>query len=69
VALLAKVSLSAVSRIAHGNQKVAPSVQASVLAAARDLGVNLAPGVGSRTITFILGNRDTVNEFQSKVLL
>jgi len=69
VARLAKVSLSAVSRIAQGNQKVAPSVQASVLAAARDLGVNLAPGAGNRTITFILGNRDTVNEFQSKVLL
>ena len=69
VARLAKVSLSAVSRIAQGNQKVAPSVQASVLAAARDLGVNLAPGADNRTITFILGNRDTVNEFQSKVLL
>src|SRR5438270_8711466 len=69
VARLAKVSLSTVSRVAQGNSKLAPSVQASVLAAARDLGVNLASSVKNRTITFILGNRDTVNEFQSKVLL
>jgi DNA-binding LacI/PurR family transcriptional regulator len=66
---LAKVSLSAVSRVAQGNAKVAPSVQASVHAAARNLGVNLASGTKNRTITFVLGNRDTVNEFQSKVLL
>jgi len=69
VARLAKVSLSTVSRVAQGNSKLAPSVQASVLAAARDLGVNLASDAKHRTITFILGNRDTVNEFQSKVLL
>jgi len=67
VARLAKVSLNTVSRIAQGNAKLAPAVQASVLAAARDLGVKLASK--NRTITFILGNRDTVNEFQSKVLL
>src|SRR5215472_13704981 len=69
VARLAKVSLSAVSRVAQGNSKVPPSVQASVLAAARNLGVNLTSGTKHRTITFVLGNRDTVNEFQSKVLL
>jgi len=69
VARLAKVSLSTVSRVAQGNSKIAPSVQASVLAAARDLGISLASDARNRTITFILGNRDTVNEFQSKVLL
>jgi DNA-binding LacI/PurR family transcriptional regulator len=69
VARLAKVSLSTVSRVAQGNSKLAPSVQASVLAAAQDLGVNLRFGANGRTIAFILGNRDTVNEFQSKVLL
>src|SRR5215469_14464647 len=41
VARLAKVSISAVSRVAQGKSKVAPSVQASVLAAAQNLGVNL----------------------------
>ena len=69
VARLAKVSLNTVSRVAQGNSKLAPSVQASVLAVARDLGVNLASGAANRTIMFILGNRETVNEFQSKVLL
>ncbi len=69
VARLAKVSLSTVSRVAQGNSKLARSVQASVLAAAQDLGVNLTSGAKGRTIAFILGNRDTVNEFQSKVLL
>lgn len=69
VARLAKVSLKTVSRVAQGNSKLAPSVQASVLAVARDLGVNLASHAKIPTITFILGNRDTVNEFQSKVLL
>jgi len=69
VARLAKVSVDAVSRVAKGSPQVAPAVQASVLAAARKLGVDLAGGRKNRTITFMLGNRDTVNEFQSKVLL
>jgi LacI family transcriptional regulator len=69
VARLAKVSVPVVSRIANGSAKVAPSVEATVLAAARKLGVPLTAGKRNRTITFILGNRDTVNEFQSKVLL
>ncbi len=69
VARLAKVSTTVVSRVANGSAKVAPSVQSSVLAAARKLGVTLTAGKRNRTITFILGNRDTVNEFQSKVLL
>ena len=68
VARLAKVSLAAVSSIATGGSKAAPSVQASVRAAARKLGVNLSTRK-NRTITFVLGNRDTVNEFQSKILL
>src|SRR6266496_261960 len=69
VARRAKVNLSTVSRVAQGSQKGAPSVQASALAAASDLGANLTSGGTSRTITFVLGNRDTINEFQSKVLL
>src|SRR4029077_13155144 len=63
------VSVDAVSRVAAGSAQVAPSVQAAVLTAARKLGVDLAAGTRNRTITFMLGNRDTVNEFQSKVLL
>src|ERR1035437_5157898 len=44
VARLAKVSLTTVSRIASGSSQVAPSIEASDLAAARKLGVNLAAG-------------------------
>jgi DNA-binding LacI/PurR family transcriptional regulator len=69
IARLAKVSVSVVARIAHGDPKIAPSVESTVLAAARKLGINLAASAKNRTIAFILGNRDFVNEFQSKVLL
>lgn len=67
ISRLAKAGPTAVSRMAQS--KVARSEQGSLLAAARDLSVNVTPDARSRTITFILGNRDTVNEFQSKVLL
>jgi len=69
VAALAKVSVSTVSRIATGNHRIAPSVRSSVLAAARKLGISLAASARSRTLAFVLGNRDTVNEFQSKILV
>jgi LacI family transcriptional regulator, galactose operon repressor len=69
VARLAKVSLSTVLRVANGNPRVAPSVRSAVAAAARKLGSTLEAGRRNRTITFVLGNRDTVNEFQSKILL
>jgi len=69
IARVAKASLTAVSRLAQGNHKVARPEPGSLLAAARDLGVNLTSAASTRTITFILGNRDTVNEFQSKILL
>lgn len=69
VARLAKVSVSTVVRVANGNVRVAPAVRSAVAAAARKAGVSLEAGRRNRTITFVLGNRDTVNEFQSKILL
>ena len=66
---LAQAIPGAASRMTDGNHKVARSQQNSVLAAARESSVNLSPVGKTRTITFMLGNRDTVNEFQSKVLL
>src|SRR6185369_17823612 len=68
-AALAKVSVSTVSRIANGNYRIAPSVRSSVLGAARKLGISLTANGRPRTIAFMLGNRDTVNEFQSKILI
>jgi len=69
IARLAKVSPSTVLRVANGNPRVAPSVRSVVAAAARKLGTTLEAGRRNRTITFVLGNRDTVNEFQAKILL
>jgi DNA-binding LacI/PurR family transcriptional regulator len=69
VAALANVSVSTVSRVANGNHRIAASVRASVLDAARKLGVSLATSGRSRSLAFVLGNRETVNEFQSKILV
>jgi LacI family transcriptional regulator len=69
IARRAKLNLnSAVSRVAQGSQKTAQPVHASI-AAGNGLDVNITTEARSRTITFVLGNRDTINEFQSKVLL
>jgi LacI family transcriptional regulator len=69
VAKHAKVSPATVSRVANGNPQVDGQIQASVYEAAKALGVDLTLNRKNRTIAFVLGNRDTVNEFQSKVLL
>jgi LacI family transcriptional regulator len=69
VARQAKVSLAIVSQVANGSSEVSPSVQSIVVAAAQELGLNLTAGRKNRTMTFILGNRDVINEFQSKIML
>ena len=69
VARLAKVSPAEVWRVANADSRADASAKAAILSAAGKLGVTLAPSKKNRTITFILGNRDTINEFQSKVLL
>ena len=69
VARLAKVSSATVSRVASGNPQVDPEIQAAVYAAAKKLGMDLTSTRKNRTIAFVLGNRDTVNEFQSRILL
>jgi DNA-binding LacI/PurR family transcriptional regulator len=69
VARHAKVSPATVSRVANGNPQVDPAIQAVVYATAKQLGVDLTHNRKNRTIAFVLGNRDIVNEFQSNVLL
>src|SRR5206468_4797949 len=69
VARAAKVSTATVSRVANGNSQVEAEIQTRVLAAARRLGIDLTSTRKSRSIAFILGNRDTLNEFQSQVLM
>jgi len=69
VAKTAKVSTATVSRVANGNSQVEISIQARVLAAARQLGIDLTSSRKNRNIAFVLGNRDVLNEFQSQVLM
>ena len=69
VARHAKVSPATVSRVANGNPQVDPEIASKVYETAKQLGVDLTLNRKNRTIAFVLGNRDTVNEFQSKVLL
>ena len=69
VARVAKVSTATVSRVANGNPQVGAKMQARVLAAARQLGIDLTSTPKNRGIAFLLGNRDILNEFQSQVLM
>src|SRR4051794_22307833 len=69
VARAAKVSTATVSRVANGNSKVEPGIQTRVLTAARRLGIDLTSSRKNCSIAFVLGNRDTLNEFQSQVLM
>jgi LacI family transcriptional regulator len=69
VARIANVSTATVSRVANGNHQVDAKLQTRVLAAARQLGLDLTSSRKNRNIAFILGNRNVLNEFQSQVLL
>jgi LacI family transcriptional regulator len=69
VARAAKVSTATVSRVANGNPQVELEIQTRVLATARRLGIDLTSTRKNRSIAFVLGNRDTLNEFQSQVLM
>lgn len=69
IAKLANVSSATVSRVANGNPQVDEQIQARVYAAARELGIDLTSTRKNRVIAFVLGNRDSLNEFQSRILL
>ena len=69
IAKLANVSSATVSRVANGNPQVDEEIQARVFAAARELGIDLTSTRKNRVIAFVLGNRDSLNEFQSRILL
>jgi DNA-binding LacI/PurR family transcriptional regulator len=69
IAKLASVSAATVSRVANGNPQVDPEIQARVYAAAKQLGIDLTASRRNRVIALVLGNRDHLNEFQSRILL
>src|SRR5262249_47598290 len=69
LARAAKVSPPTVSCVVNGNPQQDAEIQAAVHAAGKKLGMDLTLNRKNRTIALVLGNRDTVNEFQSKILL
>ncbi len=71
VAKLAKVSPATVSRVAGGNTTVAPALREKILRAAKQVGVDLSEKLNerSRTIAFLLANRDILNNFHARVLV
>ncbi|MGH9326393.1 MAG: LacI family DNA-binding transcriptional regulator [Terriglobia bacterium] len=69
VAEAANVSVSTVSRVIHRNPDVSPELRDRANEAARRLGVNLHERNRAKTIAFLLGNRDRLHPFHSRVLV
>lgn len=71
VAQLAKVSPATVSRVAAGNSAVDPAIRERVLRAAEKLGIDVEERRKDKTriIAFLLGNREVLHSFQSRLLL
>jgi LacI family transcriptional regulator len=71
VAQLAQVSPATVSRVAAGNTAVDPKIRDRVLHAAEKLGIDFQERRKdkARIIGFLLGNRDSLHDFQSRLLL
>lgn len=71
VAKLAKVSPATVSRVARGNATVAPALREKILKAAQQVGIDLSEKLNerSRTIAFLLANRDILNSFHARILV
>lgn len=70
VAKAAKVSPATVSRIAAGNAAVNSEVRERVLKTAMEMGIDLQERRNSknRTVAFLLGNREVLHSFQSRIL-
>jgi DNA-binding LacI/PurR family transcriptional regulator len=70
VAKAAKVSPATVSRVAAGSPAVGVEIREHVLKTAMELGVDLQVRRNdkNRTIAFLLGNREVLHTFQSRIL-
>ncbi len=71
LAQLAQVSPATVSRVAAGNTSVDPAIRERVLRTAEKLGIDFEDRRKdkARIIGFLLGNRDSLHDFQSRLLL
>ncbi len=63
------VSAATVSRVLSGHGSGNRATQARVRAAALELGLNLEARHKSRTIAFVLGNRNVLHPFQAHILV
>lgn len=64
----AEVSVATVSRIVSGRSRVSRETSDRVRKAALELGIDLRENSKSRTIAFVLGNREVLHSFHSRIL-
>ena len=69
LALLAGVSSSTVSRVLNGTARVSPEIQERVKNAAAQAGLKIDDSSSTKPIAFLLGNRDFLHPFHSRVLV
>lgn len=68
IAAIAQVSIATVSRVLSGNNRVAPTIQETVMNAAAKLNVDLAGRNKTKALAFLLSNRAMLHPFHSRVL-
>ncbi len=69
LARIAGVSPATVSRVLTGRARVSPEVQARVRNAATEAGFKIEDASRTKLIAFLLGNRDLLHPFHSRVLV
>lgn len=69
LAKAAGVSLATVSRIVNGSGHVTENLRERVRKTARELGIDLQQINRSRSIVFVLSNRDMLHSFHSRILV
>lgn len=68
IAALAEVSITTVSRVLNGNNRVDAAIQKKVLQAAASLDIDLAKRNKTKALVFLLSNRAMLHAFHSRVL-
>jgi DNA-binding LacI/PurR family transcriptional regulator len=68
IAGVADVSITTVSRVLNGNQRVDPAIQQRVLRAAEKLNIDLSKRNKTKVLAFLLSNRAMLHAFHSRVL-
>jgi DNA-binding LacI/PurR family transcriptional regulator len=69
IASAAQVSISTVSRVLNGSNRVDPAIRKSVLEAAAELDIDFSQRNKTKALAFLLGNRSTQHAFHSAILL